>query len=82
FQVEDSGVGMALKDVPQALAPLGQLDNPLRRRLEGAGLGLPLAKALVELHAGSLHLQSEPGVGTIVTLRLPAERLAAMPKVA
>ncbi|HSR71034.1 MAG TPA: HAMP domain-containing sensor histidine kinase, partial [Kiloniellales bacterium] len=47
FQVEDSGVGMALKDVPQALAPLGQLDNPLRRRLEGAGLGLPLAKALV-----------------------------------
>ncbi len=82
LQVTDSGIGMALKDIPVALAPFGQVKNPLRQRHEGSGLGLPLTQALAELHAGSLDLQSEPGVGTTVTLRFPAERVVALPKVA
>jgi signal transduction histidine kinase len=74
FQVTDTGIGIALKDIPIALAPFGQIPNDLCKTYEGTGLGLPLSKALVEMHAGSIDLQSEPGAGTTVTVRLPAER--------
>lgn len=82
IQVADEGIGMAVKDLSVALSPFGQVANALRQRHEGSGLGLPLTKALVELHAGTLDLQSEPGVGTTATLRFPSERIAAIPKVA
>ena len=79
FQVEDTGIGMAQEDIPRALAQFGQIDSALNRQYEGTGLGLPLSKTLTELHGGTLDLQSEPGVGTIVTLRLPAARLRPTP---
>jgi len=82
IQVADNGIGIALKDIAIALAPFGQIDNPLRRPFEGTGLGLPLAKALVEMHAGSIDLQSEPNAGTTVTLRFPAERIELLSRVA
>jgi signal transduction histidine kinase len=75
FQVVDSGIGMALDDIPKALARFGQVDSGLQRAHEGTGLGLPLAKSLIELHGGSLDLQSEVGVGTTVTIRFPTERV-------
>jgi len=53
---------------------LRQIDGDLNRQYEGTGLGLPLTKALVEQHGGTLDLQSEIGVGTTVTVRFPAER--------
>ncbi len=75
FQVADTGIGIALEDIPKALAPFRQIDGDLNRKYEGTGLGLPLTKALTELHGGSLDLQSEVGVGTTVTVRFPAERI-------
>ncbi|MCH8926631.1 MAG: hypothetical protein IH924_10960 [Proteobacteria bacterium] len=57
------------------LAPFQQVDGELNRKYEGTGLGLPLTKSLVELHGGSLDLQSRLGVGTTVTVRLPEERV-------
>jgi signal transduction histidine kinase len=81
FQISDTGKGISLKDIPLALAPFGQVPEPAHR-FQGTGLGLPLSKALIELHAGSLDLQSELGIGTTVTIRLPAERVRTMPKVA
>ena len=75
FQVIDTGIGIAPEDIPKALSQFGQVDSDLNRRYEGTGLGLPLTKALVELHGGSLDLQSEVGVGTTVTLRFPADRI-------
>ena len=75
FQVADTGIGIALEDIPKAFSQFGQVDSTLGRRHEGTGLGLPLTKALVELHGGSLDLQSEPGVGTTVTVSFPAERI-------
>ncbi len=77
FQVADTGIGIALADIPKALAPFQQLDSDLSRKYEGSGLGLPLTKALTELHGGSLGLQSEVGVGTTVTVRFPAERIVS-----
>ena len=75
FQFADTGIGIALIDIPKALAPFSQMDSDLNRKYEGTGLGLPLSKALAELHGGSLDLQSEVGVGTTVTVRFPAERI-------
>lgn len=77
LQVIDTGIGIALEDIPKALARFGQVDGQLNRRYEGSGLGLPLTKAFTELHGGSLDLQSELGIGTTVTVRFPAERIIA-----
>ena len=75
IQIADTGIGMALDDIPKALARFGQVDSRLSRKYAGSGLGLPLTKSLVELHSGSLDLQSEIGAGTTVTVRFPAERI-------
>lgn len=75
FQVIDSGIGIALEDIPKALSQLTQVDSDLGRKFEGTGLGLPLAKTLTEQHGGSLDLQSQVGVGTTVTVRFPAKRI-------
>jgi signal transduction histidine kinase len=75
FQVSDTGVGITLEDIPKCLAPFSQVDSKLDRKGEGTGLGLPLAKSMVELHGGTLDLQSEVGVGTTVTVRFPAARI-------
>jgi PAS domain S-box-containing protein len=75
LQVVDSGIGMAFEDIPKALARFGQVDSGLQRAHEGTGLGLPLAKSLIELHGGSLDLESKVGSGTTVTIRFPAARV-------
>lgn len=75
--VGDTGIGIADRDIPKVFAPFGQVDGHLSRRHAGTGLGLPLAKALVDLHGGTLGLDSSPGRGTVVTVRLPAARLLA-----
>lgn len=69
--VADSGIGMDAVDIPRALAVFGQLDNAYARRHAGTGLGLPLAKSLVELHGGTLSIASALNDGTRVTIRLP-----------
>ena len=75
FQIVDTGVGMALHEIPLALSLFGQVDCNISRKHDGTGLGLPLSKSLVELHGGSLDLQSEVGKGTTVTIRFPADRV-------
>jgi signal transduction histidine kinase len=66
---------MKPEDIPLALQPFRQLDNRLARSHEGTGLGLPLAKMLVELHQGTLTVESTLGVGTTVMITLPRARL-------
>jgi PAS domain S-box-containing protein len=75
IEVSDTGIGIAPEDVDRALSPFGQVDSRLSRRYEGTGLGLPLARALAELHGGTLTLDSLPGHGTTVRITLPADRL-------
>jgi PAS domain S-box-containing protein len=72
LMIEDTGIGMAPETIAAALEPFRQLDGTLSRRFEGAGLGLSIAKSLVELHGGGLEIASAVGVGTTVTLHLPA----------
>ncbi len=77
IRISDTGIGMTPEEIPIALAAFGQVDSSLARKHEGTGLGLPLSKALVELHDGTLEIESEAGVGTTVTVKLPAERILA-----
>jgi PAS domain S-box-containing protein len=73
--VTDTGIGMTPDDIAIAMQPFGQVDSSLARRFEGTGLGLPLTKALVELHGGRLTIDSVPRVGTTATVIFPNERL-------
>lgn len=73
--VSDTGAGMAPEDIPNAMTPFGQIDSKVRRKLEGTGLGLPLAKQLVELHGGTFSIESKLGAGTTVTFVLPQTRI-------
>lgn len=75
FVVRDTGIGMSKDDIRVALTPFGQVDSRLSRRFEGTGLGLPLAQGLTEMHGGAFEIESTPGQGTTVTVRLPAERV-------
>jgi two-component system, cell cycle sensor histidine kinase PleC len=75
ISIQDTGIGMTADEIRQALELFRQVDNSLSRRFEGAGLGLPLAVRLIELHGGALDIESTPGVGTTVTVRLPPGRV-------
>jgi signal transduction histidine kinase len=79
FTIADTGIGMKPDDIPIALEPFRQVDNPYARRYEGTGLGLPLARTLVELHGGTLTIASALGEGTTVTVTLPRERVMHEP---
>jgi signal transduction histidine kinase len=74
-QVSDNGIGMSREDIPRALSPYEQTAAGLRHT--GTGLGLPLVKRMVELHDGELSIESEPDVGTKMTITFPQERLQA-----
>ena len=76
IDIIDTGIGMAEDDIPRALVPFGQIDTSLRRKHTGSGLGLPLAKRLVELHDGRLEIESHLGQGTRMTVLFPKERVA------
>ena len=78
IRVTDSGLGMSAADIARAQKPYMRVaDTPFVARESGIGLGLPIAKALTELHGGTLEIQSAPGEGTRVTMRLPATRRLA-----
>jgi PAS domain S-box-containing protein len=75
--ISDTGIGMPPERIAVALQPFRQLDSRLARRFDGVGVGLPLANALLRLHAATLEIHSTPGKGTVVTLGVPASRLIA-----
>jgi two-component system cell cycle sensor histidine kinase PleC len=73
FEVKDSGIGIAPKDISRAMMPFGQVDSTLSRKYEGTGLGLPLTKKFVELMGGKFAIESKVNVGTTITFTLPKE---------
>jgi PAS domain S-box-containing protein len=79
--VKDDGIGIPKEKLPQAMEPFGQVtDKAENTGQQGTGLGLPLAKAMVELHEGSIALESDEGKGAIVTFRLPPSRMLTTAK--
>jgi two-component system sensor histidine kinase/response regulator len=77
FQVVDTGIGIAPSQKPLLFQKFQQLDSVYHRKYEGTGLGLALTKQLVELHGGTIEVDSTVGVGSTFTVRLPAQSLTA-----
>jgi signal transduction histidine kinase len=71
IDIEDSGIGMTAAEVDIALTPFSQVDARLERKYEGAGLGLPLSKAFVDAHDGTMDIQSSAGAGTKISISFP-----------
>ena len=69
--MSDAGIGKHPEDVPIALEPFRQTDDSLLRRFEGTGLGLSLAKMLIERHGGRVESETSLGTGTTVRVSLP-----------
>jgi signal transduction histidine kinase len=76
ISVKDTGVGIPPEQLQKVLEPFEQVEDHLTRRNEGTGLGLPIAKALIELHGGQLVLDSQLNVGTTAALHLPRDRIS------
>ena len=70
-RIRDNGIGMREEDIPLVVQPFYRVNSVLDGRHQGAGLGLPFAKSVVELHGGTLTIDSEIGIGTAVTITLP-----------
>jgi signal transduction histidine kinase len=77
FRVTDTGIGMSAEAIAAAWTPFARGDGLRARDYPGTGLGLPLVKALTELHGGTVEIQSVVDGGTTVIVRLPASRVIA-----
>ncbi len=76
--IEDNGIGMSEDDLTTALEPFGQVNNPLTSTTKGTGLGLPISREFIALMGGRFDIFSEVGVGTKVTISIPAEHPSAI----
>ena len=75
ISVRDTGSGISEHEIPIVLASFGQGSNSIKSAEQGAGLGLPIAKDLVELHGGTFTLKSKLRIGTEVVVTFPPERV-------
>lgn len=77
MRVRDTGIGMSLAEIDQALKPFKQINALKRGRSDGTGLGLPLTKAMVEANRALFTILSTPGEGTLVEITFPSVRVLA-----
>lgn len=70
----DTGIGIAPEDLVRLARPFEQVEGQHSKTTQGTGLGLALTKSLIEMHGGQLTMESEPGVGTVVSFDLPVKR--------
>ena len=75
--VIDHGIGMTAEEATIAVQPFQQIDSGLARRYDGTGLGLAIVKGLIERHGGRLTIESEPRVGSQISLIFPGNLVIA-----
>lgn len=78
LKVSDTGLGMSATDLERIFEPFYRADDSRTRGKSGSGIGLTIVSELVRLHHGSISIQSEPGKGTAVTVRLPGAPASAL----
>ncbi len=71
--VTDTGIGISKENIRRVFAQFEQVDNSTARGAEGTGLGMPIAKSLIEMMGGRIWLESEPGVGSTFSILLPTQ---------
>jgi PAS domain S-box-containing protein len=74
-RISDTGIGIKKGDIEKVMTDFGQANNSLAKKNEGTGLGLPLSKGLMEMHEGTLKIESKIHKGTLVTIRFPSHRV-------
>ena len=75
LSVRDTGPGIPKEEIQEVMTPFGQSSLTYELAKDGAGLGLPIVQALVDLHGGRMVIRSEVGKGTDVVMEFPADRL-------
>ena len=75
MSIKDTGPGIPEEEIPVVLASFGQGSNSIKSAEQGAGLGLPIAKNLIDLHGGTFTLKSKLRIGTEVVVTFPPERV-------
>jgi signal transduction histidine kinase len=78
ISISDTGIGIPAEHIERVIRPFERVDNSYSRSTGGTGLGLPLIKGLMDLHGGTMAIDSEPGCGTQVQLTFPAPAPSAM----
>jgi signal transduction histidine kinase len=71
FSISDTGIGISEEDLARVFERFYKADKSRQRSIGGSGLGLSIAKKIVEIHKGEISLQSKLGAGTTVTISLP-----------
>lgn len=80
IEVRDTGIGVSPEEQERLFERLYRSPRAIADQVPGAGLGLPIARAIVEAHGGWIELQSELGVGTVVRVALPHAERAEVPR--
>jgi PAS domain S-box-containing protein len=79
ISITDTGIGISPENIQKLFKPFIQIDSALNRKYEGTGLGLALAKQIIELHGGTIGITSEIGVGSCFTIELPINHIEPSP---
>ncbi len=75
IRIKDTGIGIDPENIEKVFAPFVQIESSMARNYEGTGLGLPLTKNIMELHSGTVTLESRLGEGTVAIVEFPKKRL-------
>jgi two-component system cell cycle sensor histidine kinase PleC len=79
ISIADTGIGIPPRDIDKLGRPFAQVENQFTKSKGGSGLGLAISRSLIELHGGTLKIDSELGRGTTITIALPAHAKAEAP---